>query len=237
MYAGTVDFNPGAQTKYITGGQGGYDGYVLKLTSAGKFGWVSPFNGQYDGTGWGAAAAQSIALDGSGNVVVSGYYLGPVDFNPGAGTTILSTNVGGFLTKLDGGGALVWVKSFDGDSNNDITVRGLATDAAGGIYATGYFHGTVDCDPGAGTQSRTSAGGSDVFVMKLDAAGNFKWAETFGGTADDIGWGVAVDTAGTVYLAGGYKETVDFDPDPMAVTELTNPGTFYNIFFVKLHQS
>jgi hypothetical protein len=63
------------------------------------------------------------------------------------------------------------------------------------------------------------------------------WAETFGGTTGGgIGWPVAVDSAGTVYLAGVYLGTVDFDPDPFATYDLTNPGPYGNLFLVKLTQ-
>jgi hypothetical protein len=49
----------------------------------------------------------------------------------------------------------------------------VALDSAGNVYTTGFFLGTVDFDPGAGTFNLTSAGSGDLFVSKLDASGNF----------------------------------------------------------------
>ena len=49
--------------------------------------------------------------------------------------------------------------------------RAVAVDASGNIYATGWFEGTVDFDPGVGTVELTSAGGDEVYVLKLDASG------------------------------------------------------------------
>jgi hypothetical protein len=93
-----------------------------------------------------------------------------------------------------------------------------------------------DFDPGSGTHTRATAGGNDAFVLKLDAAGTFAWAETFGGSGDDQGWEVAVTPTGTVHFAGSYQGSVDFDPDPLDVYELTTPGTYRSFFLVKVTQ-
>jgi hypothetical protein len=232
-FHGTVDFDPGPKTKYVTSGPS-QDAFVLKLDTKGNFGWVSQFAGRTVGSTWGFSFAQSLALDGGGNVIVGGTYEGPVDFNPGSGTTILSTTGQAFIAKLNGSGGLVWAKAIEG--NNYVFVYGLATDAAGSVYATGSIYGSADFDPGAGTFSRTTNGGIDAFVMKLDSAGNFAWADTFGSTGSDIGWGIAVDPIGTVYLAGAYQGNVAFDLDPTGLNGLTNPGTYYNGYLVKLTQ-
>ena len=85
-------------------------------------------------------------------------------------------------------------------------------DASGNVYTTGYFQGTVDFDPGAGTFNLTSAGLQDIFISKLDAAGNFVWAKQLGGTLNDVGYSIALDTSGNVYTTGFFRDTVDFDP-------------------------
>ena len=72
--------------------------------------------------------------------------------------------------------------------------------------------------------------------MKLDAAGNLGWAETFGGAGGDSGSGIAVDSTGAVSLAGSYQQTVDFDPNPLATYNLTTAGTFRNAFRLRLLQ-
>ncbi|MCH8890811.1 MAG: hypothetical protein IH827_07025, partial [Myxococcales bacterium] len=90
----------------------------------------------------------------------------------------------------------------------------MAVDAAGNVYTTGFFLGTADFDPGPGTFNLTSAGSVDVFVQKLDTAGNPVWAVGMGGTGTDQGLGVAVDGAGNVYTSGFFQGTADFDPGP-----------------------
>ena len=58
--------------------------------------------------------------------------------------------------------------------------RSIATDAAGNVFTTGRFEGTVDFDPGAGTFNLISAGNDDIFFSKLDASGNLVWAKRLG---------------------------------------------------------
>lgn len=233
-FDGVRDFDPSNKTYYVAA-VSSYNAFVLKLTTQGKFSWVSTFPGQTVAGVTGYSHAQSIALDGSGNVIVGGYYGGTVDFNPGSGTTNLPSSGRGFITKLTGSGGLVWAKALVSD--NTTFVNGLAVDSSGGIYATGTFYGTVDFDPGAGTSSKTTAGGTDIYVMKLDASGNYQWAESFGSSGNDYGGGIDVDPSGTVHLAGGYRGVVDFDPNPTDVYFLSNPGTYSNLFLVRLRQS
>jgi hypothetical protein len=86
-------------------------------------------------------------------------------------------------------------------------------------------------------QTRPSAGDSDIFVVKLTAAGNYVWGETFGGTSRDVGFGIAVDDGGVVHLAGYYADMVDFDPDPLGTHSLTAAGASRDGFLLRLRQA
>ncbi len=111
------------------------------------------------------------------NVIVGGGYKYAVDFNPGKGTTLLTIG-GGYIAKLNRSGGLVWARALQGGiAPLYYGLTGLDVDAAGNIYATGDFSGTVDFDPGADSDLRTSAGSQDIFVVKLTASGNYSWAE------------------------------------------------------------
>ena len=240
-FRGQMDFDPGPKSRLISSGPS-YSGFALKLTSAGALDWAAPFVGQMGNPTNGSSMAESITLDGSGNVIVGGNYNGPVDFNPGNSTTTLPTVGGGFIAKLTSRGGLTWAKALEKASATGFTsvmVNAIQTDAAGDVYATGIFGstnggGTVDFDPGAGAAARTTAGGNDIFVLKLTSAGNFGWAETFGGTGNDSAFGLALDSDGAIHLSGSFVGTVDFDPDPDATFNLTTPGTFANFFLVKM---
>ncbi|MDB5267057.1 MAG: hypothetical protein JWP58_97 [Hymenobacter sp.] len=81
-----------------------------------------------------------------------------------------------------------------------------AVDAAGNTYIVGSFTGRATFD----ALTLTSAGGSDVFVAKLDGAGNYLWAVGAGGTDDDEGLGLALDAQGQVYVTGAFRRTAAF---------------------------
>jgi hypothetical protein len=232
-FDGTVDFDPSAKTKYVSSGAE-RAGFVLKLDTNGKFGWVSPFIGKTVGSTNSASGATSITLDGSGNIIVGGVFNGTVDFNPSSRTTYLTTQSGGFIAKLNSTGGLVWAQPLLG--NAGASVYGLDADAAGNIYATGNLYGTVDLNPGAGVYSRTTAGQSDIYVVKLTAAGNFAWGETFGAGGYESSFGIAVTPAGDVHLGANYRDPFDVDPDPLAF-ELLPGGTGQRGLLLRLRQS
>jgi hypothetical protein len=236
-FAGTVDFDPGTKKKWVSSAEN--QGFVLKLTPAGAFSWVSTFRGI--SSGFDLSRTLNVALDGGGGVFVGGSYIGSVDFDPGPGTTTLpATDVfSGFVAKMTTStGGLAWARALetiDTGVNAGTMVLGLAADAAGNVYATGNFWGTADFDPGPGSSLRTPMG-ADAFVVKLTAGGSFGWAETFGGPGSDGGLAVAVDPSGTIHLAGVFSGTVDFDPDPLDTYYLTTPGPYSSSFLVRLTQ-
>jgi len=233
----TVDFDPGAGT-FNLASQPEYRGigavFVSKLDSSGNFVWAKSFDGIYNESG------QSITVDSSGNVYTTGYFQETIDFDPGAGTTNLtavvtaiSSNYDVFVSKLDSSGNFVWAKSFGGTSS-EVSYR-IAVDSSGNVYTTGYFSGTADFDPGAGTANLTSAGSQDVFVSKLDSSGNFVWAKSFGGSSLDIGYSITFDSSGNVYTLGIFRGTADFDPGA-GTTNLTSAG-INDLFVSKLDSS
>lgn len=83
----------------------------------------------------------------------------------------------------------------------------------GAIYAAGSFSGTVDLDPGPGIFKVTRGG---MLLIKMDTAGNFIWGKPIRASFNSF----AVDKASNLYITGGFKDTVDFDPGP-GVNELT----------------
>jgi hypothetical protein len=156
-----------------------------------------------------------LSIDGSSNLVCVGNFNGIIDFDPGPGTFSLNTVNGYYHTsvsKYDPAGNLVWAGMLGGSDLCWGTA--IATDAGNNIYVTGYFQGSIDFDPGAGSFSLTSNGFTtwDVFILKLDANGNFVWAKQFGDANAQAGRGIATDVAGNIYTTGEFMGTVDFDP-------------------------
>ncbi len=226
-FEGTVDFDPGTGTANLIFA-GNIDIFIQKLDIAGNLLWAKQMGGTYDDLG------NSITTDACSNVYTTGSFTGTVDFDPGTGTTNLTTpgSPDIFIQKLDSSGNLLWAKQMGGTLNDG--GKSITTDAGGHVYTTGIFEGTVDFDPGAETAYLTSAGGYDIFIQKLDSAGNLLWIKQMGGIDIDYGSSITTDANGNVYTTGYFMNTVDFDPGA-GTTNLTSLGDG-DIFILKLSQ-
>ena len=230
-YFGATDFNTDPRkTNIVTGSATGGNGFVLKLTSVGEFSWVAPFVAKTSEAANSRGYVSELAVDGSGNLVVGGTYKGQVDINPSPSVDrrlpTLSSAVDGFVAKLTPSGASRWATPLGGASISD-----LALDASGHVYITGNFSG--DFTPGNGLPVTTSNGLEDVFAAGLTASGAVDWAMAFGGAGIDTGTAIAVGPAGTIYLAGTYRYSVDFDPDPSITHELNN-AAYADMYLLRL---
>jgi hypothetical protein len=176
--------------------------------------------------GTGSDAGTGVAVDGSGNVFVTGQFdvsASGVDFGGGALFSAGAKDV--FLVKYASSGAYVWSKRFGG-SGFDLGGP-VAVDGSGNVIVAGTFDGTIDFGGGP----LTTAGGRDIFVAKFSATGTYLWAKRFGGTSDDWVRGIAVDGAGNVVLTGQFLNTISFGGPT-----LTSAG-FEDIFLAKLSGS
>jgi gliding motility-associated-like protein len=126
-----------------------------------------------------------------------------------------------------------WARVFNGSSFANSTA--IATDASGNVYTTGDFSGTIDFDPGAGTVNRTSAGGADIFIQKLDPSGNFLWVKTIGSTDGQSAFNMTVDASGNICIIGMFRGAVDFDPS--AGVFILNAGNDLIGFVLKMDAS
>ena len=225
-FAGTVDFDPNAGVFNLTS-VGSNDIFITKFDTTGNLVWAKCIGGTSDDLG------NSIAVDASGNVYTTGYFVGTADFDPNAGISNLTSATlrDIFVSKLNASGNLVWAKRIGG-TGDDIGYS-IAVDATGNIYTTGAFQITVDFNPNASVLNLTSTGNYDIFVSKLNAAGNLVWAKAMGNaTSNDIGNSIAIDATGNVYTTGYFQGTVDFDPNA-GVLNLTSAGNA-DIFVSKL---
>jgi LPXTG-site transpeptidase (sortase) family protein len=118
-----------------------------------------------------------------------------------------------------------------GGTGNDVGF-GIAVGSDGSVLTTGYFNGTVDFDPGPGIANLTSLGQGDIFVSKVDSAGNFVWVNRIGGTNHEFGKYIAVGADDSVYVTGLFSGTVDFDPG-LDTHNLTSAG-WQDVFVCKL---
>ena len=206
-FANTVDFDPGPNTFNLSSSYS-KDMFVLKLDSNGSFIWAK----QLSGTS--TKSVKSIKVDHLGDILVTGYFSGTVDFDPDTSTTHnMYTNYGSgavFILKLDSNGNYLWVKSAGGAG----LCRGIGVDVdtSNNVYVCGYFTLIVDFDPGTPIQNDTSYGGSDMFVLKLNSSGIYQWSRHMGGPGTDQSNAIICDNYGNVYTTGNFYDSVDFDP-------------------------
>jgi len=169
---------------------------------------------------------KDIAVDSDGNVYTVGHFEGSIDADPGAAYTALTSNGQAdiLITKLNAAGEFVWAKNI-GAAIND-AAYGIAISPTNELYITGYFQGTVDFNPSAATNSLASSNGSvDIFILKLDAAGNYLWANSMGGWGTDIAYGIDTDVAGNVIIAGSFASTnADFNPSASVTNNFSAVG-------------
>lgn len=202
-FEGTIDFDPGVGIAFLR--SNGYkDIFIAKYNSMGTFQWAKNIGGtDHD-------VSNDIVADNDGNIYITGYFTGAdVDFDPGADTAPLSSNIGSldaFVAKYSSEGAYQWAYGLGGTSR-DIGL-GLALDGKGYLAVTGFFVGTnVDFDPGSGTTLLNSNGTNtndvrDLFITKYSVDGVFQWARGYGDENPEAGYGVAADSKGDWFVTG-----------------------------------
>ena len=179
-----------------------------------------------------ADMGNSIAIDNSHNVLVTGSFQFLVDFDPGSNTSNLIANNGTdiFIQKLDSNGNFLWAKSIGG-SDHDAGLS-ITSDGQDNVLTTGYFQGTADFDPSSSIFNMTSEGLQDIFVQKLDADGNFLWAVSIGDSLWDEGYSITTDGNDNVYITGYFNASADFDPG--ASSFILNSDGSNNPYILKL---
>ncbi len=234
-YYSTVDFDPGAGLSQLTS-EGLEDVFVQKLKRNGDFIWAKSIGGT------GSERGTSLANDQIGNVYLTGYYIGTVDFNPNGGVYNLITDsiVGDlFILKLNGQGSFEWCKSTQSNGGNDHAYGypKLVLDSLENVCITGQFRGLVDFDPSHGISNLHSGNGfDDVFVLKLDNSGDFIWVKHLSTTNHSVSqidsYGIIADQSSNLYVTGSFSGTVDVDPS--SSIHIINGNYSFEKFIVKL---
>ena len=198
-----------------------------------NFSWANAM-GAPNTIGNASAVGICIAHDNFGNVFLSGTFQDTIDFDPGAGTTwVASSNAYDiFLAKFNVQGNLVWIKSFAGTSTEGPV--GLVVDNNGNPILLGQFIQTIDANPDPNvSNSFTTYGNEDVFLVKLDSMGNYIWSKQMGGVNTDFPMMLRSDNLGNLIVAGTFRDSIDTDPSA-SIQNLVSSGNVDG-FLVKLN--
>ena len=150
--------------------------------------------------GNGSDVPRGVAADSNGAAYVVGHTTGGFPVTAGAFDTTFNGGTDAFVTKMDPSGAFPIYSTYLGGIGNDYGYD-IAVDSAGQAYVTGSTSASFPVTPGA--FDTTFNGGTDAFVTKLNPAGSGLVFSTYlGGNLADLGFGIALDTAGWVYVTG-----------------------------------
>ncbi len=209
-FLGALDFGCG-----VLATTGGTDLFIAKLDSAGVCRWSDSF-----GSGPEDQYVAEIAVDASGNAIITGFFEGTVDFGGGTLTSAGDRDI--YVAKFGSGGNHLWSRRF-GDAATQ-SGYAIAADASGNAIITGSLAGSTDF--GGGTLTETGYG--DVFIAKFGSGGNHLWSKRFGDAQYQAAFALGADASGNVFAAGAFEGTIAFGGDT-----LTSAGG-NDIFVVKL---
>jgi hypothetical protein len=207
---GTLDVPPSCFPPTTTGGT-----LVLKTDSFGDCIWANTYDeGPIGGP---------MVVDGAGDLVMALFSIGgTADFGGGP---LMSLGGYTYVVKLDAMGKYQWAKMFGGPGG--INPFSVSVDSKNNIVLSGYFEQSVSF----GGPALTSQGGDDIFVVKLDPAGNYLWGKSFGDAQNQEGAYSVVDAMDNILLAGDFPGTIN-----LGGQTLTSAGST-DLFAAKLDSS
>lgn len=228
-FIGTSEFDPSSNSQLLNA-FGNSDIFVLSLDSAGSFNWVK----QMGGTGNDYAA--DIDIDRYRNIVLTGSFEATADFDPSPSTQNLTAGnmADVFIQKLSPNGILIWVKQLAGI--DEISASSIMVNQSAEIYAAGSFKDSINVNTGNNPYYLDAIGRIDNYLLKLDSAGTFNWAQQIGGHQSTvIPSSLAAGPLDVVFMTGTFRGTVDFDPTSGVQNYSSGtPFSSSNIFIQKL---
>jgi hypothetical protein len=175
--------------------------FVAKLSKTGQHIWSRSFAGS------GADIATSVAVDASGNVLVTGSFAASLTIGKESYQAVGGSDI--FVAKLSAAGEPVWSRRIGG-SDTDADVY-IAVDKIGDVLVLGTFKNMIQ----PGDEPLVSAGAREVFLAKLAGDGKHLWSKRLGGTNEEIAHAVATDSKGDVVVLAIFPNVASFGGDPM----------------------
>jgi hypothetical protein len=211
---------------YQTTYSGNNDAFLIKFDKNGVLKWATYFGGADDDKG------NSLAVDTTGNIYLAGETSSSTGIaTSGAYQTSIGGNSDAFLAKFSSNGTLLW-NTYFGGSAIEIGYS-VATDASENVFLTGFTYSNSGI-ASSGTYQTTNGGNNDAFLVKFNSSGTKQWATYFGGNYYDIGYALATDISGNVYL-NGYTSSSSGVATSGAYQ--TSNGGSYDAFLAKFNSS
>jgi hypothetical protein len=233
LYASTMTLGPSGPSQRVLQGVGDYDSFLARYDATGGITWVKRVAGSARDE-----VKAAVALP-HGGVVVAGTLLGAATMGTCDGTEVTvgaPSQVQGFLARLEPvnhRAVQVTPKGFGtarragGASDDEVRVVGTLPD--GSAVLAGKLAGSAVFGQGeSGQVTLNTAGGSDVFVARVDVSGRLLWARRAGGPLDDAAVAGGVLPDGGIVIAGEFRGTAVFGPGEANQTSLASEGAGSN---------
>jgi hypothetical protein len=179
---------------------GDLNAFVAKLDATGNGVWGVGFGDEVDQDG------HAVAIDGQGNVLVTGQFAGSIDI--GTGALASAGEVSAFVAKLSSSGDPQWARAY-GDGN--AVGEAIGADSAGNVVVGGLFRGEIDFGNGPITSNQSD----DVFVLSFDPTGALSAFDVYGTDSAQTVDGIAVSAGGEAVVVGSFAGTIDFGAGPL----------------------
>lgn len=207
--------------------------YVATFDSIGNVKWTNSIGGIHQGgpSNGNSMSPAALQTDKWGNTYIYGGYFGcKIRFSNNG--PILSNNTaqdGYYLAKYGVSGGLEWAKNSSNWPSTFIWPSTITLDYLNqNIYLTGSFNYVGYF----ATDTLTSSGSQDVYILKYDSHGNEVWGRSVGGPGLDNALAICTDTSNGLYIVGGYNSSIiNFGPD-----SFQNSGNKEDMFVAKMGQ-
>ena len=199
----------------------------ILFSQTASFEWAKGIGGKYDDQG------EKIKIDSKGNIYTLGTFFDSVDFDPGPGKYYIrgTHNRNTFICKYDPQGNFIWAKAYQ---SSRIFMNEFKLDNSDNLIIEGYYSGTFDFNLDTNVYNLTALGPQEVFILKLDSAGQFIWVKSFPAKVTTTCFSFATYALNNIYLTGSFVNKIDFDPDTNKTFYITSKGNTNDIFITKL---
>lgn len=189
--------------------------------------WGTYYGGNQNDAIW------SITTDASTNILVCGYTDSQMNIATiGSQQPSWAGLTDAFLAKFDSAGVRQWGTYFGGAGNDRANF--VCVDGNGFIYIVGNTNSPSSIST-PGSHQQSYGGNQDAFLAKYNSSGVLQWATYYGGMGVEVGWSVATDANGNVYLTG-YTNSTDSIATPLSHQVAFGGGNFDG-FLVKFNNA
>lgn len=186
----------------------GYNiGFLCKLNPAGQLQFFNQLKA-------GMTNAYDLELNNDNEVVVTGDFLGNLNYYDAIGTHVIQNSFDRhiFILKTSNNGNYQW--NYTLGSNNEVSARSVSMDPHKDIFVTGYFKCDLSQIQDTAEATFNSVGFKDVYLLKINNSGQYEYIKHFGGKMDDEGHGVAINQNDKPHICGSFTKDLNFAYNP-----------------------